>query len=66
MNIDDLLSTYARLRTELSDAYVAPAWRASRIDRLVEELSEVERKIAECQPLDEQTSDAFPVFAFGR
>ncbi len=66
MNIDELLGKYARLRTELADAYVAPAWRAGRIDRLVEELSEVERRIAECQPLDEQTSDAFPVFAYSR
>lgn len=66
MSIDELLGKYARLRTELADAYLAPARRAGRIERLAEELAETQRLIASCQPLDEQTSDPFPVFAVSR
>ena len=64
MDIEQLLSHYARLRQDLHAAYGAPAWQAGKIDRLAEELARVEREIASRQPADEQTGDSFPAFAF--
>ena len=49
-----------RLREELAGAYRAPHWRARHIDRLADEIVEVEREMARVQPVDEQTSDLLP------
>lgn len=60
MPLDELFGTYMRLRQELADARDAPPWRRSPVDRLVREIVEVERAIAEAQPVDEQTNDLLP------
>ena len=49
-----------RLRGELSDAYLAPAWDASHINRLSDEIAATERALSQAQPIDEQTSDSLP------
>lgn len=63
MDSEQLLGRYARLRDELAQAYAAPTRRMGRIERLVEELADTERALADSEPRDEQTNDAFPAFA---
>ena len=63
MTPEQLTGKHARLRLELAEAHAAPAWRAGRIDRIAEELAEIERALALAQPRDEQTEDS--LFGFG-
>ncbi len=49
MTNDQLSGKYARLRTELAEAYAEPEWSACRtghIDRIANELLETERALA--------------------
>ncbi|MEP7296299.1 MAG: hypothetical protein ABI702_08925 [Burkholderiales bacterium] len=46
MSLEQLMAKYFRLRQELDLAYRREPWLASRIDRLADELSAVERTIA--------------------
>ena len=46
MTYKELVGKYRRLRQELSAAYQEPHWRASYIDRLVDEISATEQSIA--------------------
>jgi len=49
MTNDQLTGKYARLRTELEAAYAVPAWtlgRSGRIDRIADELVQIERVLA--------------------
>ena len=49
MTHDQLTGKYARLQTELAEAYSAPEWSACRgghIDRIASELIETERRLA--------------------
>lgn len=55
MTPEQLTGKHARLRLELAEAYLAPAWRLGRIDRIAEELAETERAMASSQPLHAQT-----------
>ena len=43
MTLEQLLGKYLRLRAELSSAYEAPAWDASHIDRLSDEIAATEK-----------------------
>jgi hypothetical protein len=63
MTPEQLTGKHARLRQELAEAYLAPAWRAGRIDRIAEELVETERAMAVNQAPDEQTDNS--LFGFG-
>jgi hypothetical protein len=60
VTLEQLFGKYMRLREELAGAYRAPHWRARHIDRLADEIVEVEREMARVQPVDEQTSDLLP------
>lgn len=51
------MGKYRRLRDELAQAYVDPAWDASHINRLSDEIVATERAIAKAQPRDEHTND---------
>jgi len=49
MTNDQLTGKYARLRTELEAAYAMPVWtlgRSGRIDRIADELIQIERVLA--------------------
>ena len=52
-----------RLHQELAEAYGNPEdnWRGGRIYRLVDEIADVERAIAESRPRDEHTKDLLKV-----
>lgn len=63
MTPEQLTGKHARLRLELAEAYLAPAWRLGRIDRIAEELAETERAMVSSQPLHEQTDG--PLFGSG-
>jgi hypothetical protein len=62
---EELNGHYRRLRNELDAAYAVPVWNTSRIDRITEQILEVERAIAAAErgnarsgPLDAQGSPA--------
>jgi hypothetical protein len=57
-----MFETRDRLREELNAAHAAPqdSWRGGHIYRLVDELADVERFIAESRPRDEHTKDLWP------
>jgi hypothetical protein len=50
MELERLMSRYFRLRQELSIAYRAQPWNSARIDRLADDITDVERRIALLQP----------------
>jgi hypothetical protein len=50
MDLERLMSRYFRLRQELSIAYRAQPWNSARIDRLADDIADVERHIATLQP----------------
>jgi hypothetical protein len=54
MDLEQLAERYFRLKQELSMAYRSQLWQSSRIDRLADDLSEVEHDIAALHPTDEQ------------
>ena len=43
-------------------AYGAPRWNEPHLNRLTEEISRLEHALAKSQPVDEQTSDVWPLF----
>jgi len=45
MSVEQLFEKLARLRQELSDAYVAEVWQCNVIDRLAHDIGEVERAL---------------------
>jgi hypothetical protein len=45
----DLNGRYQRLRSELDAAYAGPVWNSHAIDRIAEEIAEVERALASAQ-----------------
>jgi hypothetical protein len=46
MSVDQLFGKYKRLKKDLSAAYSQPQWNAALVDRLVDEIGEVERELA--------------------
>ena len=46
MSVDQLFGKYRRLKKDLSTAYSQPQWNAALVDRLVDEITIVEREIA--------------------
>ena len=53
MGYTELTGKYQRLRLELEEAYAAPAWNRSRIDRIADEIAATERALASA-PRDEE------------
>ena len=45
MSVEQLFEKLARLRQELSDAYLAEVWQGNVIDRLAHDIGEVERAL---------------------
>ena len=62
MSVDEMFGNYLRLRQELAEAYGAPRWNEPHLNRLTEDISRLEHALAKSQPVDEQTSDAWPPF----
>jgi hypothetical protein len=62
MTLEDLVGLSIRLRQELARAHAAIHVRSGHVDRLTQQLFEVERAIADALPTDEQTSDPLPWF----
>jgi len=50
MSVDQLFGKYRRLKKDLSAAYSQPQWNAALVDRLVDEISQVERELASKAP----------------
>ena len=46
MSVDQLFGKYRRLKKDLSAAYSQPQWNAALVDRLVDEISQVEKELA--------------------
>ena len=46
-----LFGQYRRLKKDLSAAYSQPQWNAPLVDRLVDEIAEVERQLALLAPI---------------
>ena len=46
MSVDQLFGKYRRLKKDLSAAYSQPQWNAALVDRLVDEIGQVERELA--------------------
>jgi len=55
MGITELTGTYRRLRLELEEAYAAPAWNRTRIDRIADEIAVTERALASILPCEEES-----------
>ncbi len=62
MSVDQLFGKYRRLKKDLSAAYSQPQWNAALVDRLVDEIGQVERELAlqapaaparACEPTEE-------------
>ena len=53
MGFTELTGKYRRLRLELEEAYAAPAWNRSKIDRIADEIAATERALASA-PRDEE------------
>jgi hypothetical protein len=51
MSVDQLFGKYRRLKKDLSAAYSQPQWNAALVDRLVDEIGQVERELAQRGPL---------------
>lgn len=49
MGYAELNGRYQRLRSELDAAYAGPVWNSSAIDRIAEEIAEVELALASAQ-----------------
>lgn len=48
MGLQDLKTTYHRLRGELEVAYAAPVWNSQQIDRIADEIVRIERALTNC------------------
>ncbi len=67
MTREELFGKYVRLRDELNQAYAAPRWRSGHIDRLADEISEVERALSRGRAWqDDQTDEPLPGVAWSR
>ena len=63
MNIEQMMGRYQRLQQELSIAYNQHPWQSGRIDRLAQELAQVELEIVQNRPgpaLPGSTQEAAP------
>ena len=54
MGFTELTGKYRRLRLELEEAYAAPAWNRSKIDRIADEIAATERALAAVPHEEEQ------------
>lgn len=53
MGFTELNGKYRRLRSELEEAYAAPAWNRPKIDRIADEIAATERALSSIQPHEE-------------
>ena len=60
MSLEELVGLSIRLYHELARANAAAHVRSGHVDRLTQQLFEVDRAIADALPSDEQTSDPLP------
>ena len=51
MSVDQLFGKYRRLKRDLAAAYSQPQWNAALVDRLVDEIAEVEKALAVHTPI---------------
>jgi hypothetical protein len=51
MSVDQLFGKYRRLKKDLSAAYSQPQWNAALVDRLVDEIGQVEQELALRAPI---------------
>ena len=51
MSVDQLFGKYRRLKKDLSAAYSQPQWNAALVDRLVDEIGQVEKELALQAPI---------------
>ena len=58
MTKEQLTGKYARLRSELAAAYAEPQWSLGRIDRITNELADIQRELTEHCPTAEAARDA--------
>jgi len=65
MSVDQLFGKYRRLKKDLSAAYSQPQWNAALVDRLVDEIGEVERELALQAPAGVPVAMAMPPGAGG-
>ena len=54
MSVDQLFGKYRRLKKDLSAAYSQPQWNAALVDRLVEEIGQVEKQLALLAPIGQR------------
>ena len=66
MGYAELNGRYQRLRSELDAAYAGPVWNSSAIDRIAEEIAEVELALAAAQHTGARASHARREAASGR
>jgi hypothetical protein len=69
LSLEQLLGKYFRLRDELNLAWVgvnphAPRQGVHYLDRLTEDIAQVEREIRRLAPVDEQTDELHTGFPF--
>ena len=60
MTLEELVGLSIRLRQELARPNSPARARSGHVDRLTQQLFEVERAIGDALPTDEQTSDPLP------
>ena len=51
MSVEQLFGKYRRLKKDLSAAYSQPQWNAALVDRLVDEIGQVEQELALHAPI---------------
>ena len=56
MSNEQLVGKYERLRAELAEAYVQPEWNQRRIDRIANELADLETLLAAHAPHRDRTT----------
>ena len=54
MGFTELTGKYRRLRSELEEAYAAPAWNRPKIDRIADEIVATEWALSTLQPHDDE------------
>ena len=54
MGFNELTGKYRRLRSELEEAYAAPAWNRPKIDRIADEIVATEMALASVLPADDE------------
>ena len=59
MEQEELNGVYQRLRTELDAAYTGPVWNSARIDRIAEQIVQVEFALASAQSTGEGAGASF-------